>query len=559
MGLSRRLTLLAVIVAFCIAKNDKDKDIFRNHVSKEYIAVDASQIKEGQQVYVIKPVSEEKDEKKEIDTKKVAEAIQLLADTKKKFGRSFGNTLDMKLPPKMMKEIMNMVEDKKKKPEEKKKKPPPKLKDFKRRGFGKVMECDENRAWTIAEEAKADPEPEKTHHCPDNVKGDSRNKWEFVEGLGCFFFDGGDKGCKGSWSQSVNFCKHLAGPAGNSRLIEIYEGATSEEKSAKDLYNYIKKYAVNKQPFDKRNTTFSNSMAYYRKYISTQESRTLRKEPMVQMLPERQTRDSGPWLGGNDIAAEGQWIWDQAQEHFQDTDLFTRFIKDDVGTMPGNYPGEDCLELFSSDGTVNDMNCDFWRLNPLCHIPYSYVEHKECPDGWDIIKPFGCYFHHTTVMTWPDAKKHCTVFHKGAFLAEPQTKEAMMAISQRYGQPNPMPNMTASRHSRPSGPWLGATDAKAEGQWIWATSKKPVLQEQLPHPSISWADDEGPSYGEDCMEVYNDKGLINDMNCTYWQLSYLCELPFMLVPGPQTTPVPTPTTPTPTPTAPATTADGRKV
>ena len=86
-----------------------------------------------------------------------------------------------------------------------------------------------------------------------------------------------------------------------------------------------------------------------------------------------------------------------------------------------------------------------------------------------------------------------------------------------------------------------------------------MLQEQLPHPSISWADDEGPSYGEDCMEVYNDKGLVNDMNCTYWQLSYLCELPFMLVPGPQTTPVPTPTTPTSTPTAPATTADGRKV
>ena len=44
-------------------------------------------------------------------------------------------------------------------------------------------------------------------------------------------------------------------------------------------------------------------MAYYRKYISTQEARRLRKEPAVQMLPERQTRDSGPWLGGNDIAA----------------------------------------------------------------------------------------------------------------------------------------------------------------------------------------------------------------------------------------------------------------
>jgi len=374
-------------------------------------------------------------------------------------------------------------------------------------------------------DAAKNPKKDPTGHCPDSVNDPNRNEWEFVEGLGCFYFDGGDYGCKGSWSQSVNFCKRLAK---HSKLIEVtIAGVDQSTKTEKDLFNHIKKYALNTEPYEKRNSTFGESMNNFMKFH--QYMRSIGNRKGTRMLPDRQTRDSGPWLGANDIALEGSWIWDQTNQLLaeQPQDIFKQFINDDIGPMPGPFPGEDCMELFSSDGTVNDLNCDFWRLNPLCHIPYNNVEHDECPEGWDKLPPFGCYFLIEVPMTWEDSFKHCQKFHKGAYLAEPTTSDALMALSKRYGNKN----NTMSRHTRASGPWIGATDRETEDRWVWATSGKAVLASQLGPNSEVWADDEGPTYGEDCMEIFNGDGFVNDLNCTYWQLSHLCEVPIKKVPG----------------------------
>ena len=36
-------------------------------------------------------------------------------------------------------------------------------------------------------------------------------------------------------------------------------------------------------------------------------------------------------------------------------------------------------------------------------------------------------------------------------------------------------------------------------------------------------DNVGPSYNEDCLEIFNDKGYVNDMDCDVWEFAFVCE------------------------------------
>ncbi|XP_076084968.1 uncharacterized protein LOC143055698 isoform X2 [Mytilus galloprovincialis] len=78
-----------------------------------------------------------------------------------------------------------------------------------------------------------------------------------------------------------------------------------------------------------------------------------------------------------------------------------------------------------------------------------------CPLGW---KSYGssCYFFSQTTATWNDAKRKCI------------TKNSMLAEVVSYGERDYL-RKQASKYAKNF--WLGGTDSKHEGIWIWATSQ----------------------------------------------------------------------------------------
>ncbi|CAG2233570.1 Hemicentin-1,Coadhesin,Adhesion G protein-coupled receptor B3,Thrombospondin-2,Thrombospondin-1 [Mytilus edulis] len=92
--------------------------------------------------------------------------------------------------------------------------------------------------------------------------------------------------------------------------------------------------------------------------------------------------------------------------------------------------------------SVQSKNCN----ENLCPV---------CPLGW---KSYGssCYFFSQTTATWNDAKRKCI------------TKSSMLAEVVSYGERDFL-RKQASEYAETF--WLGGTDSKNEGSWIWATSQ----------------------------------------------------------------------------------------
>ena len=66
------------------------------------------------------------------------------------------------------------------------------------------------------------------------------------------------------------------------------------------------------------------------------------------------------WVGGNDIAREGRWVW---------SDLMKFGYKNWRRGEPNNKGGEDCMEIYSDDGTWNDQACTDKR-SFVCKVTY---------------------------------------------------------------------------------------------------------------------------------------------------------------------------------------------
>ncbi|XP_076084967.1 uncharacterized protein LOC143055698 isoform X1 [Mytilus galloprovincialis] len=90
-----------------------------------------------------------------------------------------------------------------------------------------------------------------------------------------------------------------------------------------------------------------------------------------------------------------------------------------------------------------------------CGGPWRISVYTVCPLGW---KSYGssCYFFSQTTATWNDAKRKCI------------TKNSMLAEVVSYGERDYL-RKQASKYAKNF--WLGGTDSKHEGIWIWATSQ----------------------------------------------------------------------------------------
>ena len=124
-----------------------------------------------------------------------------------------------------------------------------------------------------------------------------------------------------------------------------------------------------------------------------------------------------------------------------------------------------------------------------------------CDDGWQSFLDH-CYFFSSKTMTWDKAMEFCQ--NNDSSLVEIDMDEEVQFI---------LDTPTAGHRL-----WLGAHDRAEEGQFIWQSSKRPVL----PH---LWYKNEPNNGGnnEDCVEIYKHyDGKLNDYICSK-NLNFACE------------------------------------
>jgi len=159
------------------------------------------------------------------------------------------------------------------------------------------------------------------------------------------------------------------------------------------------------------------------------------------------------------------------------------------------------------------------------------VTERICPRHWHNIAG-RCYKHIDERMTWSDAKDYCehTLDIDGFVtgLAIPDHRSDFEELASEYGQKNPWnkalkPQFVNGKHRRNSGPWIGANDIDEEGEWEWA-GKLTQHFDRHDIPNGDFFDDNwGPTHDEDCMEIFNSDGYVNDLDCEFWEMTFICQ------------------------------------
>ena len=71
---------------------------------------------------------------------------------------------------------------------------------------------------------------------------------------------------------------------------------------------------------------------------------------------------------------------------------------------------------------------------------------------------------------------------------------------------------------------LKVTFILQEGEWEWKGIAHDLKFDKGGIPNGGFfADNTGPTENEDCLEIFNDEGYVNDMDCTLWQFAFVCE------------------------------------
>jgi len=182
-----------------------------------------------------------------------------------------------------------------------------------------------------------------------------------------------------------------------------------------------------------------------------------------------------------------------------------------------------------------------------CKCPHDYtLKHKRhiVDVTWKCHKEGLCYAQIATIrLNWYQASNYCKNLSRETGIADewrtglaaPADMEYLKEIAKAFGHKNnwgtpikPI-NITTDRHgnpiyTRPSGPWIAGTDANIEGEWEWKGIADNLKFDKggLPNGGF-FADNTGPTENEDCLEIFNDEGYVNDMDCTLWQFAFVCE------------------------------------
>ena len=129
------------------------------------------------------------------------------------------------------------------------------------------------------------------------------------------------------------------------------------------------------------------------------------------------------------------------------------------------------------------------------------VEKKNCPSGWNR-QLSSCILYVRQEKDWIGARNYCK--RKGANLVEPISRYALQVLTEE---------LPSSRDRW----WIGASDRRSEGRWIWESSGNTI-------GDVNWNSGEPNNEGgvEDCMELIYDSNF-NDQNCNF-DAYFMCEI-----------------------------------
>lgn len=218
---------------------------------------------------------------------------------------------------------------------------------------------------------------------------------------------------------------------------------------------------------------------------------------------------SASWVGLNDKANEGQYVW---------TDGTPADFLPWEPNQPDNWQGnEDCVHVRGVEhynpGTLNDQPCTFTYpyicqkakgVGPPPVPPTSGPGWTEKCGHWTP-DPFNdyCYlFNYLSMRPWAEARADC-VNQGGDLISITEPFEQGFI----QGQIQSIPNGIAL--------WMGGHDSVTEGGWEWTDGS--------PFRYINWNAGNPDDYnGEDCLEILIGNGLWNDDNCAV-DRGYICK------------------------------------
>jgi len=193
-----------------------------------------------------------------------------------------------------------------------------------------------------------------------------------------------------------------------------------------------------------------------------------------------------------------------------------------------------CMNISVSEGSED---C------PKDDDPWIKWEKFETLESHDKKKSF-CYAHvDGEKMTWNEAEKYCRRLSKKygqkftTFLASPAKKELLISFAEKFAKcdsvkcPWPWHPGKTPPHKEDDkrGPFIGGSDQRKEKEWRWRSEegidvKGPVIDRAQLVNGNDFADNgAGTQRNEDCMEIWNDKGAVNDIQCDFWEMSFICE------------------------------------
>ncbi|XP_060576126.1 perlucin-like protein [Ruditapes philippinarum] len=132
---------------------------------------------------------------------------------------------------------------------------------------------------------------------------------------------------------------------------------------------------------------------------------------------------------------------------------------------------------------------------------------KPCPDDW-LKTSSSCYYFSTDSKNWTDALEACKAFDSKLVEISDIDEDNIMRTKARNVYSNY---------------WIGLTDQRDEGVWIWSGSNTRLTSEMYTNWSPGQPDD-ARGRGEDCASLEKRYSFRwNDEEC-YMKLRYVCEI-----------------------------------
>ncbi|XP_050405448.2 macrophage mannose receptor 1 [Patella vulgata] len=217
------------------------------------------------------------------------------------------------------------------------------------------------------------------------------------------------------------------------------------------------------------------------------------------------------WTGLSDSQTKGVYTW---------SDGWPRIYSKWGGDEPSRGDGEGCVAIMNRKW--NDTMCNasypyICMINTELPPPTTPMPSGRCRDpNWTMFGDY-CYYSVVQTKSWPEARYVCQ--RQGMELVSLQSKKEMIFVkdlitstlvtTRRY--------FYSSALNSVSRIWLGLYKVEKAGfQW---TDNKPTLY-------LNWAtgepSDTDAKLHEDCVEMYTDSGLWNDLDC-FTNRAFVCK------------------------------------